>query len=273
MECRLSNATVNYEVYGEGRPVLIIHGFSIDHRAMVGCFEPVFENKPGYKRIYIDLPGMGKTKGEAWIQGTDDMLKVVMEFIDEVLPDQNFLLAGQSYGGYLARGIVAKRPEQVDGVALVVPMIISDFEKRELPQPQALVQDSDFLETLDPQLRDEFASLAVVQDRYNFDRTMQEIIPGSNIANQRFLVKIRNSYGFSFDPDALETPFAKPSLIITGRQDASCGYADAFRILYNYPRATYATLDLAGHNLHIEQKTLFDALVEEWLERSQGNGA
>ena len=234
---------------------------------MVGCFEPVFEKKTGYKRIYIDLPGMGKTKGEEWIQGTDDMLKVVLDFIDAVLPNQSFLLAGQSYGGYLARGIVAKRPEQVDGVVLVGPMIIPAFDQRELPQHQALVQDLDFLHTLDPQRRADFASLAVVQDPYNFDRTMQEIVPGTTIADQRFLVKIRANYGFSFDPDILETPFAKPSLFITGRQDASTGYADAFRILHNYPRATFAALDLAGHNLHIEQKPLFDALVDEWLER------
>ena len=33
------------------------------------------------------------------------------------------------------------------------------------------------------------------------------------------------------------------------------------------PRATYAVLDFAGHNLQIEQPALFNSLVENWLER------
>ena len=34
-----------------------------------------------------------------------------------------------------------------------------------------------------------------------------------------------------------------------------------------YPRATFAVLDLAGHILQIEQESLFNALVNEWLDR------
>lgn len=49
--------------------------------------------------------------------------------------------------------------------------------------------------------------------------------------------------------------------------DASVGYRDAWRILENYPLATFAVLDRAGHNLQIEQAGLFCALTLEWLER------
>jgi pimeloyl-ACP methyl ester carboxylesterase len=45
------------------------------------------------------------------------------------------------------------------------------------------------------------------------------------------------------------------------------GYADQYALLPHYPRATFAVLDVAGHNLQIEQPVLFDALVNEWLDR------
>jgi hypothetical protein len=45
------------------------------------------------------------------------------------------------------------------------------------------------------------------------------------------------------------------------------GYRDAWTILERYPRATFAVLDRAGHNLAIEQERLFAALVGEWLDR------
>ena len=45
------------------------------------------------------------------------------------------------------------------------------------------------------------------------------------------------------------------------------GYRDLWRTVEEYPRATYAVLDLAGHNLQIEQPALFNSLIENWLER------
>jgi hypothetical protein len=38
-------------------------------------------------------------------------------------------------------------------------------------------------------------------------------------------------------------------------------------LLDNYPRASFAVLDRAGHALAVEQKPLFRALVNEWLDR------
>ena len=58
MFCDLGKARVYYESYGEGVPVLMIHGFYPDHRLMKGCMEPIFSSRPGWRRIYFDLPGM-----------------------------------------------------------------------------------------------------------------------------------------------------------------------------------------------------------------------
>jgi hypothetical protein len=35
----------------------------------------------------------------------------------------------------------------------------------------------------------------------------------------------------------------------------------------NYPRSSFVVLDMAGHGLQIEQAGLFNALVNEWLDR------
>jgi len=64
----LLDSEIYYEIYGEGIPVLMIHGWSVDHRLMSGCLEPVFALHPTqFMRIYIDLPGMGLSKaGESY---------------------------------------------------------------------------------------------------------------------------------------------------------------------------------------------------------------
>ncbi|MGF7050748.1 pimeloyl-ACP methyl ester carboxylesterase [Paenibacillus sp. DS2015] len=49
----------------EGTPIVMIHGWGPDHRPMKGCMEPIFQtSNTDWKRIYFDLPGMGKTKGD-----------------------------------------------------------------------------------------------------------------------------------------------------------------------------------------------------------------
>lgn len=58
-------------------------------------------------------------------------------------------------------------------------------------------------------------------------------------------------------------------MILTGRQDSLVGYRDAWQLLENYPRGTFAVLDRAGHNVHNEQHQLFNALLGEWLDRVQ----
>ena len=89
-------------------------------------------------------------------------------------------------------------------------------------------------------------------------------------ADAKHLEPIRRDpsrYGFSFDADTLAEPFAAPTLIVTGRQDTIVGYRDAWRIVENYPRATFAVLDRADHGLPIDQDALFRALVNDWLDR------
>lgn len=59
----------------------------------------------------------------------------------------------------------------------------------------------------------------------------------------------------------------KPTLILTSRQDDVVGYKAAYDMLEGFPRATFAIIDGAGHNLQIEQVNTFNMLTREWLKR------
>lgn len=264
-KCLIKDLEINYDVIGNGKPVVMIHGFTPDSRLMKGCMEPIFSKREGYKRIYLDLPGMGETKGSNSINCTDDMLTIVLEFIDYIIPKQSFLLVGESYGGYLSRGVIAKRKEKVEGVAFICPVIIPENVQRTLPEHTVIVEDVEFTEKLSEEARTDFRLNHVVLNETTWDRYVNEVISGCSIADQEFLAKIRKSYGLTFNVDNIK--FEPPSLFLLGLQDSVVGYKDAFKILDNYPRATFAVLDKAGHNLQIEQDVLFNSLVNEWLDR------
>lgn len=268
MECKIKDITINYKIIGEGKPFIMIHGYYPDHRLMSGCMEPVLSEKDNHKRIYIDLPGMGKSESAEWITSSDIMLDMVIEFIEKIIPNENFLLAGESYGGYLSRGIINKMADRVDGVVLICPLIIPKYEERNVPDHVVLVKDYEVLYKLTQEEAEDFNSNVVVQSEKIYERYRDEIISGVEIADGGFLQRLmKTGYGFSFDVDKLVKKFDKPTLILLGRQDNCVGYKDAWNILDNFPRATFAVLDRAGHNLQIEQEELFNALLNEWIER------
>ena len=269
MECDLENIKIYYEIYGVGYPILMIHGFAPDQRLMKGCMEPIFNKREQYTRIYFDLPGMGKTSAPEWLKSSDQMLDIVLEFIDRIIPNQKFIIASESYGCYLARGILLKRSEFIDGILLICPVIEPQPEKRELPKDfRILIRDSEFIETLSPSDTTELVESLVIQSEDNWERYRDEVFSGVKIADQNFLDKIfPTDYEFSFEVDQLLKMYDKPTLFLLGRQDKAVGYRDAWKIIENYPSATFAILDQAGHNLQIEKANLFNSFVNDWLDR------
>ena len=272
MECELENITVHYETFGQGRPIILIHGWPADHRQAVDAFESVFTQRDGWQRIYPDLPGMGQTRGAEWITGSDQMLEVLTRFIDRIIPDQHFALAGVSYGGYLVRGIVHRRAPLVSGALFVVPAMLPDSAKRIRPPHVVLVKDEGFAEALthlDPALAQGLLDAVVVQSRQLLDNPWVKtfVAEAAKLTDEKFLEKVGQNYALSFDLDAPSSePCAVPMIFLLGGQD-SMGYPRSLSFLENYPRASYVILDRAGHALWLEQAPLYKALVNEWLDR------
>src|ERR1700712_1702587 len=113
METRVGDVTVHYVEPGTGLPVLIVHGAGVDHREAEACFEPVFEGVAGLRRIYPDLPGMGRTIAPETLRSADDVLDTLLDFADEVIGGTAHLLIGHSAGAYYAQAMAARRPAQV----------------------------------------------------------------------------------------------------------------------------------------------------------------
>jgi pimeloyl-ACP methyl ester carboxylesterase len=269
MECKLKDITVYYESFGEGTPILMLHGWSLDHHHMVTDMEPIFEQRQGWQRIYPDLPGHGRTPAKDWIANQDRMLEVVLDFIDHILPGQRFVVAGASAGAYLARGVAYHRSAQMDGLLLTVPLIVADDAQRTVPPHVVVAEDPAFVSGLEPGKAEQLA-LAVVRNREVLHGIQSSFAPPDQPGNPAFLAQIRENpenYAFSFDVDAIPEPFPAPALIVAGRQDSLVGYRDAWGIVENYPRGTFVVLDRAGHLLEVEQQKLFHALASEWLDR------
>lgn len=263
---------VNYEIIGEGQPLVMIHGLVCDMRLMKGCMEPIFKSMGSkgekYKRIYIDLPGMGKSESVEEIASSDKILEVLISFIKDTI-DENFLLVGESYGGYLARGILCEMMDKTNGLVLICPVIFPENEDRILPERSIIEKDEKFLNEIYGKYKEEidgFLKTSVIINEKTYDRYKKEIYSGIKIANMDFIKKLRLNYSFSTNIDKkIKNKFNKPSLFMAGKQDSITGYKQLIGISENYSRGTVAIIDGAGHNIQIEKPKIFEMLIKDWL--------
>lgn len=263
MECVVSDIPIHYDVTGHGRPLLILHGSPLDHRSVKACLEPILSVRKGWKRIYPDLPGHGRTPGMDWIANNDQMVDVLVEFIRAVLPEERFALAGESYGGYLARGVLHRLSARVDGLFLWTPATYPRASRR-LPSRAVRVENGDVSKGLKSNSEKIIFGVLVVQSHKAMDFMRAHVIPGIDLADPRFVDRVTDSK-FAFDVDL--DRFEKPTLIICGRQDSVVGYQDAYELLSNYPMGTFVLVDGAGHALGFtEGYDLFRASIDGWLD-------
>jgi pimeloyl-ACP methyl ester carboxylesterase len=240
MKCSLPGITIRYETRGRGRPLLMLHASPSDHARAMAQIEPAFAARKGWRRVYPDLPGHGRTPGSNRIRDMDDYLGVLLEMADELFDDERFSLGGISFGAYLALGIARKRQSRIEGLLLSVPEVnhSPSEERRDRKFGTPSIQSPSHLTSRFPP--------------YVEDTRWLETLPFRDVT-----VPLYQS----------PRPFRAPTLLLFGRQDAPFRYRRYWEMLDDFPKATYAILDGAGHRLWDDRNELACTLVRDWLDR------
>lgn len=268
MQRTVGGTTFGYESHGEGTPVFFLHGLPTDRRSMVPRYEPFFEKEGaprGFRRIYPDLPGVGESPASAAITNTDEYVDAVWRFIEEESAGERFALVGTSWGAHIALAHTTLHQERLAGLAMIVPGHGPRHEGVKPPRT-VLVSEPGLFDGAPQPLVDAFSAAATIHTRPVFEAVSNSVAPGGRSADMTFLKGIL-SERLSYHDRLKQTSFAGPVLVAAGRQDSMCGYVDAWPLAEQFPRATFAVLDRAGHALQIEQNKLLTALFSEWLAR------
>lgn len=252
---------------GTGKPVLLIHGFGVDHRLLLPL-DDVFDRRGGWERCYVDLPGFGRSAAGPEIDSTDAVAVELRRFVHSRYGTDPFALVGMSFGGYLARHLVAECGDQISGLALLAPVARSGAD-RTLPPKTVLRRESRLLGSLDPDDARAYDEMAVVQSAENWALFRDAALPGIRGFDRGAADRIQGRYALSSIPEEGFTTFDAPSILITGRQDHVVGFVDQTELLTSYSRMSFAVLDGAGHNVHLDRPDETSALLDGWLDRME----
>lgn len=249
---------------GAGVPLFLLHGFSLDHRFLLPL-EPAIEAAGPWRASWLDLPGHSRTP-IGTVQSADDVVDAVVGVIRARVSDGPFAVLGNSFGGMIARAVAHRMRAQVVGLATIAGVVEPVHDRRRVPERTVLVRDDAAVAGLGPDAAS-FREIAVIESRDAVEDFRRTVLPGLRAADQAALDRIASDYAVSPVPESASGPFDWPTLHITGRQDDVVGSEDAWATIGHYPRATFAVLDGAGHNVHLERSAVCAALVTDWLQR------
>ncbi|WP_193103251.1 alpha/beta fold hydrolase [Brachybacterium sp. FME24] len=248
---------------GSGTPLLFLHGNGVDHRLLLDL-DDVFAEQPGWERIYLDLPGFGRTPALGPPGGLPELARWVDGTVGSLLGSSPFAVLGSSLGGLLARDLAAPRRAQCLGLALLAPVVDPIREHRRLPERIEVGEDPQLLASLDAADAATYAESAVLQTPENLARFREAVLPGIRCASTRAMARLDRDYTLRADPDERLDGFERPVLIVAGKRDAVVGFEDQRELAARFPQSTYAALDQAGHNVHLDQPETVRTLLRQW---------
>lgn len=249
---------------GEGFPIVIAHGMGVDHRSLM-MLDSWFPQ--GSERLYLDLPGHGRTPPLENEGGLPEYADWFADAIDDLVGARRpFALVGNSMGGALVREMIARKPRRVAGVALIAPVIDPVMARRHVaehvvdePNPE-LMHRLPLAQTLD------FIRMGVNQSFDAWRRYQRYILPGIRAFDREAYERLEARYILPDVPEHTFGTFDGPALVVCGRCDQIVGYEDQKAMLSHYPRARYAVIEQAGHNVYVDRPEQVGALLRDWAD-------
>lgn len=248
---------------GDRIPVLCLPMLGMSRVATELGFGPALAGAH-VRPVYVDLPGHGDApaEGDAASQTIVDGL---CDWVEQHL-DRPALLAGASYGAYLAAGVARQRPELVAGLLLVCAGVRVGAQERDLPNSEPPAAEPGWLDAAPPELHGHLDKALGHRTGAVVEAVLHALAAGGP-GDEDYQDRLTSGAWYALADEGSDAVFEAPVSIVAGREDRVVGYADQFRLLRHYPNATYSVVAAAGHYLPFEQPALFRALTQDWLRR------
>lgn len=249
-------ASLVYDAVGEGMPLLALHGAYSTRAEVRGYLEPLLAGRP-IRRIYVDLPGHGDARPSSGVASSADAFALFDRLLRTEVPEGRFLLLAQSFGAVVARGIAARHPERVAGIALVCPYVSGEQK----PAAGTVVRDDGVSRALDDAQRIAYEDYFVVRTARTLARFRDAVVPAMRDVDDDVFAAALDAMDAGADGADV------PVLIVAAREDRWVGWERQLALGARYPSATVAVVADAGHALPHERPEIVAALLDEWLAR------
>jgi len=246
MEIVINGIKTNYQIFGEGKPFLFLHGWGSYSDRWAEIAKIISEK--GYKVIIPDLPGFGKSDALSIPWNTNKYIDWVERFVKELNLGEFYLL-GHSFGGALASKLAVKHAQEVKKLFLVSAACVrkKTAKKSFSAKLSKLIKVFSFLPYYS------FFRKAV----YKFVIRKSDYIYVEGIMKETYLNIVQEDLSFHL-------PFIKvPTIIIWGDKDDATPIENGHLINEKIKNSKLIIIPGAGHDLNRKQPEIVAAKVLE----------
>lgn len=260
-QIKIGDATLNVEESGAGRPLLLVHGFPLDHT----MWREQIETLSARMRVIApDLRGFGHSRGPIGdVLTMDQLADDLAALLDAMEIREPIAFCGLSMGGYVGWRFAARygdrlwrliqcdtraaadspeaargRRETADRVLREGAVVAADAMKGKLFHPDTVRHNADIVAAM--------------------ESVMLATSPQTIAAALR---------GMAERPDSTERlpQIQTPTLVICGEKDGISPPAEMRQIAASLPHATFVEIPRAGHMAPLECPAAVNAAILEFL--------
>jgi pimeloyl-ACP methyl ester carboxylesterase len=236
MEITINGIKTNYQVFGKGKPFVILHGWGSNSDRWTLVAELI--SQKGFKVIVPDLPGFGQSDALSMPWDTNKYINWMEGFVKE-LNLGDFYLLGHSFGGALASKIAVKHAQEVRRLFLVSAACVrkKTAKKSLFKKASKIIKLFYFIPYYG------FLRKAI----YKFIIRKSDYIYVEGIMKETYLNVVAEDLSFHL-------PFIKvPAIVIWGDKDEFTPLDDGYFIEKQIKNSKLIVIPGAGHDLNRKQ--------------------
>ena len=253
---------INVHDEGQGKPILFVHGFPLDHQ----MWREQFPLASDFRVIAPDLRGFGKTtvtEGTVTMETHADDLAALL---DDLAISEKIVLCGLSMGGYVAWPFHRKYGNRLRGLILCDTRAIADSpeaitNRRKLAATVLEHGTEPVAAAMMPNL---FAEASTEKRREAIELTRQTLIANSPTGIAAASLGMAERPDITPDLPGIETP----TLLIVGEDDRISPVEEMQGIAEAIPKAELVVVPEAGHMSPLENPEPVNVAIHNFVTRN-----
>lgn len=254
-----NGSAISYYKTGNGKPVLLIHGFGEDSR----IFDEQVRHLASFcSLIVLDLPGSGQSAFNPHYKTMDDYAEAIKALLDKEGISE-LIVIGHSMGGYITLALVEKYPLLVSRYGLFHSSAFPDDEEKIETRKKAIgfMQEhgaAKFVEQSVPKL---FSDVTKEKN----PQLIQQVVERYRDFETRSLVQYYEAMILRPDRRHVLKNAAKPVLLILGKFDSAIPIEKGLE-LAQIPEICYIHIcNSSGHMGMLEETDVCNKALEEFV--------
>lgn len=257
MNILVKNTRIEFETFGKGNAVVLLHGF-LESSFMWKDIVPYLSKK--YKVITIDLLGHGASENHGYIHSMEDQAKIVKSVLN-YLNLRKYIIIGHSMGGYVALAFAKLFPKNVKGICLLNSTALPDSKEKKVNRNRAIKAVKEnyktFIKVAVPMLFSE-------KNRTIFKKDIQNCIKDALRMNPQGITAALEGMKIRDNQTKLYTDSNYPIHMIISKQDPALDYKSLIHQTKNTKVTTSELPD--GHMSYIENKAEVIKILSDFIK-------